>query len=565
MAAMRHGVAVEGWCKSPAMPHDLVIRGGTIIDGTGRPGAMGDVAIDGDRLTQVGGRAGVARREINAGGLAVTPGVVDPHTHYDAQICWDQALTPSCWHGVTSVVMGNCGFTIAPCPPHGRARLMRMLERVEGMSLAALEAGITWEWETFPEYLDAIARRGSVLNVGGLVGHSALRYLVLDEAASERAATPAEVDAMRDVLRDALAAGALGFSTSQSPTHWGGDGKPVPSRSAADDEVTALASVMRERGRGTTEITCKALTDVEVSIAVARASGRPVTYLGASTPEGRAAVTKARAEGLRLVPQVSCRPALLDFRLDDGVVFDQLPSWRRVMESPREALPAIFRDPEFRARFRSDILTRAGGFPIFKGDWEHVKVTITGDPGLREHVGESVAALAEARNIDPVDAFLDFALGDGLATEFSYRMSSDLSRATSILGDEHLIGLSDAGAHLTLLADAAYTTYLLGRWVRERGMLPLERAVQKITQEPAQLFGLAGRGVLEAGAFADVVLLDATRVADRPAALVHDLPGGGPRLVARADGIEAVIVNGAVAVERGELTGARPGRVLRGE
>jgi N-acyl-D-aspartate/D-glutamate deacylase len=547
------------------MPHDLVIRGGTIVDGTGRPGATGDVAVDGDRLMQVGGRAGAGRRELDASGLAVTPGFVDPHTHYDAQICWDPALTPSCWHGVTSVVMGNCGFTLAPCRPHGRARVMRMLERVEGMSLAALEAGITWDWETFPEYLDVLARRGSVLNTGGLVGHSALRYFVLDEAASERAATPAEIEAMRDVLRAALAAGALGFSTSQSPTHWGGDGRPVPSRSATDDEVVALAAVMRERGRGVTEITAKGMTDVEVSIAVARASGRPVSYLGAATPDGQAAVARARAEGLRLVPQVSCRPALMDFRLDAGVVFDQLPSWRQVMETRPDALPAVFRDPAFRARFRSDILTRAGGFPIFKGDWEHVKVTITGDPALRDNVGTSVADLATARGVDPVDAFLDLALADGLATEFSYRLSSDLSRASAILGDEHLIGLSDAGAHLTLLADAAYTTYLLGRWVRERGMLTLERAVQKLTQEPAELFGLAGRGVLAAGAFADVVLLDPARVADRAAELVHDLPGGGPRLVARAEGIEAVIVNGAVAVERGELTGARPGRVLRGD
>jgi N-acyl-D-aspartate/D-glutamate deacylase len=546
------------------MPHDLAIRGGTIVDGTGAPRATGDVAIDADRLTQVGGRAGAARRELDARGLVVAPGFIDPHTHYDAQICWDAALTPSCWHGVTSVVMGNCGFTLAPCRPAERTYLMRMLERVEGMSLAALEAGITWEWETFSEYLEAIARRRPVLNVGGLVGHSALRCFVLGPAATERAATDGEIEAMRRLLGEALGAGALGFSTSQSPTHWGGDGKAVPSRLAEDGEVITLAAVLGEVGRGVFEITAKELTDVEVSLAVARRSRRPVTYLGPTTPALHAAMAQARAEGLRLVPQASCRPALMDFRLDAGVVFDQLPSWRRVMDTPRDALAAVFGDPAFRTAFHDDVAGRRGGFPIFKGNWEAVKVTLTGDPALGHLAGRSIAELAAARGVDPVDAFFDLALSDDLATEFSYCLSGDLERAPAILGDEYLIGLSDAGAHLTLLADAAYPTYLLGCWVRERGLLALERAVQKLTQEPAALFGIGDRGVLAPGRFADVVLFDPERVADRAPELVHDLPGGAPRLLARADGIAAVLVNGAVTLEHGELTGTRPGRVLRG-
>lgn len=544
--------------------HDLVVRGGTIIDGSGQPGTRGDVAIDGDRLAGVGGTAGPGRREIDATGLAVTPGFIDPHTHYDAQIWWDPALTPSCWHGITSVVMGNCGFTIAPCRPRGRERLTRMLVRVEGMSLAALEQGIPWRWETFPEYLSAVEAVRPALNVGCLVGHSALRYFELDDEATERAATPEEVARMCDAFRAALAAGALGFSTSQSPTHWGDGGKPVPSRQAADDEVLALAAVMGEVGRGIMEITTKHLTDVEVSIAAARGSGRPVTYLGAPTADGQAAVARARAEGLRLVPQTSCRPSLLDFRLDAGVVFDQLPCWRRVMEARPGELAAIFGDAAFRARFRADLGARGRDFVIFRGDWDAVKVTLTTDPALRDAIGRSVAEVAARQRVDPVDAFFDLALADRLETEFSYTLSSDLARAPAILGDEHLIGLSDAGAHLTLLADAAYPTYLLGRWVRERGRLGLERAVQKLTQEPADLFGIHDRGVLAAGRAADVVLFDPGRVLDRPPALVNDLPGGGPRLVARADGIEVVIVNGAVTVERGELTGVRAGRVIRG-
>src|SRR6185369_8668847 len=288
-------------------------------------------------------------------GLAVSPGFIDPHTHYDAQICWDPALTPSCWNGITSVVMGNCGFTIAPCKPEGRDRLMRMLERVEGMSLPALRQGITWNWESFPQYLDAVGAMRPALNVGSLMGHSALRYYVLDDAAAERAATPAEVAQMQDLLRGGLRAGALGFSTSQAPTHFGGDGKPVPSRCADDEEVLALAGVLGEFGRGAIEITTKHLTDVTVSIEAARRSGRPVSFLGAIRPEATEQLQRARAEGLRLLPQTSCRPTLTDFALTAMGIFEQLPSWSRIMQAPRAELPRIFADPEFRAAFRQDV------------------------------------------------------------------------------------------------------------------------------------------------------------------------------------------------------------------
>jgi N-acyl-D-amino-acid deacylase len=546
------------------MAHDLVIRGGTIVDGTGSPGRTGDVAIDGDTLTQVGGKAGAGAREIDARGLAISPGFIDPHTHYDAQVCWDRALTPSCWNGVTSVVMGNCGFTIAPCAPSGRERIMRMLERVEGMSLAALQEGITWDWVSFPEYLDALARMQPSLNVGAMIGHSAVRYFVLDDAATERAATSDEVARMRALVADAMRAGALGFSTSQAPTHFGGDGKPVPSRAASDDEVLELASALAGFDRGMVEITTKHLVDVAVSIAAARASGRPVTFLGAIRPDGMAAVEQARREGLKLIPQTSCRPTLTDFRLVGMGIFDQLPSWRRVMNAPRAELPAVFRDAAFRAAFKQDVTGEYEGFRMFKGDWEQVKILLVESDRLRERIGKTVAELAAARGQDPFDVFFDLALEDELHTEFSYLLSSDLPRRPTLLDDNYLIGLSDAGAHLTLLADHAYATYFLGRWIRERGLMTLEAGVRKLTKVPADLFGIAKRGVLADGNFADVVLFDPTRILDRETELVHDLPGGGPRLSTRADGIEAVLVNGAVTVERGELTGARAGQVLRG-
>ncbi|MEW6273417.1 MAG: amidohydrolase family protein [Thermodesulfobacteriota bacterium] len=545
------------------MAHDLVIRGGTIVDGTGSPGATGDVAIDGDCLTQVGGRAGKGAREIDACGLAVSPGFIDPHTHYDAQVCWDQALTPSCWNGVTSVVMGNCGFTIAPCAPAGRERIMRMLERVEGMSLAALQEGIRWDWVTFPEYLDALERLRPALNVGALIGHSAVRYFVMDEEATERAATDDEVARMRSLVREAMEVGALGFSTSQAPTHFGGDGKPVPSRAASDDEVIELAGALRDFPGGLVEITTKHLIDVSVSIAAARASGRPVTFLGAIRPDGQQQVARARAEGLRLVPQTTCRPTLTDFKLVGMSIFDQLPSWRRVMQAGPDGLPAVLRDPAFRAAFRRDVTGELEGFRLFKGDWDGVKVLLVRRTELKPLIGRTVAEIAQARRTDPLDTFFDVALEDELHAEFSYCLSTDAGRGPGLLDDGNLIGLSDAGAHLTLLADHAYATYFLGRWIRERKLMPLERAVHKLTQVPAELFGIPRRGVLRDGFHADLVLFDPATIRDCETKLVHDLPGGGPRLVTRAEGIEAVVVNGVVTVERGELTGERAGQVLR--
>jgi len=546
------------------MPHDLVIRGGTLYDGTGSPARTGDLAIDGDRITRVGGRADRGRREIDADGLAVSPGFIDPHTHYDAQICWDPDLTPSCWQGITSVVMGNCGFTLAPCRPEDRDGTLRMLTRVEGMSLDALRAGVEWTWETFPEYLASVEDLSPGLNVGVLAGHSAIRSFVMGPAASEREATSAEIEAMRAQVRDAMEAGALGFSTSMAPTHIGGDGKPVPSRLASDDEVVALTSVLGEFDRGIFEIVTRDLVDVDVPIRVAATSGRPVTLLGMIGEDERARVEEARAEGCRVLPQTSCRPTSMEFRLDEMGLFDQLPSWQETASLKGKALQALLRDDAFRARFRNDVEGEFQGFRLFKGDWDGVSVLTASAAGLREHIGSTVAALGEERGQDPLDVFFDVALEDDLQMQFGYTLSGDEGRGPGLLDENQLIGLSDAGAHLTLLADHAYTTYFLGRWIRERNLMPLEQAVRKLTSVPAELFGIPDRGRLSEGLFGDVVLFDPDRVLDHESELVADLPAGSQRLVTRADGIEAVIVNGAVSVERGELTGARSGQVIRG-
>jgi N-acyl-D-amino-acid deacylase len=546
------------------MAHDLVIRGGTLYDGTGSPGKRGDLAIDGERITQVGGEVGPGKREIDATGLAVSPGFIDPHTHYDAQICWDPDLTPSCWQGITSVVMGNCGFTLAPCRPEDRDGIMRMLTRVEGMSLDALRSGIDWTWETFPEYLEALEKKSPGMNVGVLAGHSAIRSFVMGEAATEREATADEIEKMQDQVREAMDAGALGFSTSMAPTHIGGDGKPVPSRLASDAEVLELSGVLSEYGRGAFEIVTRDLIDVDVPISVAKHSGRPVTLLGMVGEDEQAKLDRATSEGHRVWPQTSCRPTSMEFRLDEMGVFDQMPSWQDTAKLEGDALRDLLRDEDFRKRFRNDIEGDFEGYRLFQGDWDGVTVLTAEESALRKHIGATIQAIGDERNQDPFDAFLDVALEDDLHMQFGYTISGDEGRGPGLLDENKLIGLSDAGAHLTLLADHAYTTHFLGRWIRERNLMPLEKAIRKLTSVPAEFFGIPERGVLRPGFFADVVLFDPDRVINHAPELVSDLPGGNQRLVTRADGIEAVIVNGGVSVERGELTGERRGHVIRG-
>ncbi|MCP4908753.1 MAG: amidohydrolase family protein [bacterium] len=546
------------------MAHDLVIRGGTLYDGTGKPGALADLAIDGDRITQVGGAVGAGEREIDATGLAVAPGFIDPHTHYDAQICWDRDLTPSCWQGITTVIMGNCGFTLAPCRPEDRDGVMRMLTRVEGMSLEALRTGIDWTWESFSEYLGMLDANPMSLNVGMLAGHSAVRTFVMGAAATEREATPEEVEAMRAEVREAMEAGALGFSTSMAPTHVGGDGKPVPSRLASDEEVIELTSVLSEFGRGAFGIVTRDLTDVDVPIAVAKRTGRPVTLLGIVGDEENAKLERATAEGHCILPQVTCRPTSMEFRLNEMSFFDQLPSWQETTKVKGKALSALLRDPSFRDRFREDLEGEFEGYRLFQGDWDGLSILAAEDSELRKHVGSNIEAIAAARGQDPLDVFLDIALEDDLHMQFGYTLAGDDTRGPGLCDDNHMIGLSDAGAHLTLLADHAYTTYFLGRWIRERKLMPLEDAIRKLTSVPAAFYGVPERGELRTGYFADVVLFDPERIINHEPELVNDLPGGNARLLTRADGIEAVIVNGGITVERGELTGVRGGQVIRG-
>ncbi|HEV8642007.1 MAG TPA: amidohydrolase family protein [Methylomirabilota bacterium] len=560
------------------MTHDLVIRGGLIVDGTGGPARPGDVAVTNGRIAEVGAVGAGGRQEIDAAGLAVAPGFIDPHTHYDAQLTWDPLASCSSWHGITTIVTGNCGFTIAPCRPDDRGTLMRMLEYVEGMSLEAMEKGIRWEFETFREYLDVLDRAGLWVNVGAFVGHSAIRQYVMGDAAWERAASEAEIAEMRRVVKDAMAVGAVGLSTSANTNHVGGRGRPVPSRVAEEHELTRLVAAMGETGRGILEVTIGGtrpdrVAEIDRFVELYRAGGRPVTPLSLRhnplrPDEHRTILGRFEAlhrEGIRLYPQVTCSPLTATFQLSGAFVFYRFPVWRRVMETPPSGWQALFGDPAFRAEFAATV----GRSALFTGDASPLRVHRVHRTVHARFVGRTVHEVAAAMGKEVVDAFFDLALDDELGTEFTVAiMNTDAAAVAEIFTHPlALLGLGDAGAHLTLFCEAGQTSRLLGHWVRERRALSLEEAVRRITSMPADVFGLADRGRLAPGLAADIVVFDPDTITEHPPELVHDLPDGGPRLVQRASGIAWSFVNGRALIREGRVPeapdGPGPGRVLR--
>ena len=560
------------------MSYDLIIRGGTIVDGTGAPARSGDVAVRDGRISEVGRVTGRGAKEIDAGGLVVAPGFIDPHTHYDAQLTWDPLASCSSWHGITTIVTGNCGFTLAPCRPGDRGTLMRMLEYVEGMSLEAMEKGIRWEFESFAEYLDALDRSGLAVNVGAMVGHSAVRQFVMGDAAWERAATPEEIERMAHEVRVAMAAGAVGFSSTTNHNHVGAKGRPVPSRLATDEEMNELAAAMGDSGRGVMEITIGGsrpdrVAEVDRFVELAHAARRPITPVSLRhNPEraGEHRVILARLEalnreGLRIYPQVTCSPLTSTFDLYGAFVFFRFPVWKRVLEASPSQWRALFADHGFRAEFR----VTAGRSSLFVGDTSPLRVEGVHRPEHQGLVGRTVGEVAAAVGKDPVDAFFDLALADDLKTRFTVAiMNTDAAAVAEIFTHPvALIGLADAGAHLTLFCEAGQTSRLLGHWVRERKALSLEEAVRRITSMPADVFGFTDRGRLRPGLAADLVVFDAETIAAGEPELIHDLPDGGPRLVQRARGIAWSFVNGGAVVQDGRMPESSErrgcGRVLR--
>lgn len=562
--------------------YDLLLRNAEICDGSGAPRQTGNVAVSNGRIAAVGAVEGRAARTIDAKGLVLAPGFIDVHTHYDCQVSWDRLLTPSCWHGVTSVVMGNCGFSIAPCRSSDRELLMQMLLYVEGMPTEALRAGIDWQWETFPEYLDTLERWHPAINVAVFIGHAALRYFTMGVEATQRLATAAEIKHMQDLIREAMQAGACGFSSSESPTHFFGDGTPVPSRVAPREELLALGSVLKESGRGIIEIaplhilggSDGKLEDQELYMQLAEASGRPVTWAplfhNLFEPDGAKrvldAALAAKQRGVQVVPQVGCRP--FEIRITfaaPSIALVNNPYWRPLMEKPLDERRALFTTQAFRDDLRQ--MSQGGGWVAALGPgWDQIFVRHSPLAAHKQWTDASVAEIAAARGADTVDTLLDLSLESDLACQFGIPVLNTDERCVAelIQHPAAVIALSDAGAHVDSLSDQGFTSYLLGHWVRERQALPMEEAIRLITSVPAELYGLHDRGVIRPGAAADLVLFDAARIGMTPTEMVADLPGGAARLIQRARGIEYVVVNGEVLIDAGKETQACSGQVLRG-
>jgi len=558
---------------------DLVVRGALLCDGSGHEAARGDLAVAGDRIAAVGHVGERGAREIDGAGLALAPGFIDVHTHYDCQLFWDPQASPSPWHGVTTVVMGNCGFTIAPCREADRETLMQLLLFVEGMPIETLRAGIAWAWEDFAGYLGALERRGVGPNVAAFIGHSAVRYRVMGRAAVERAATAEECAQMAALVRDGMAAGAIGWSTSLSPTHFFGDGTPAPSRLADEAELLALARALADLGRGVIEIAPRTTIGPPADKAeeqrffaeLARASRTVVSWAplldNPFAPGSARKIIEESAEfqagGVQVVPQVGCRPLEVRFDFTEPAFYlEQNPFWRPIMAKSRDERRRLFADAEFRAE-----LGRQTGFvAALAQGWDRLVLRLAASEGLRHWQDRSVAEIAAAQGRTPLDAFCALVLEDDLATQWGVVLMNHDERAVAelIRHPAGLLALSDAGAHVDTLCDQGFTTYLLGHWVRELGALALEEAVRLVTSVPAERYGLRGRGRLAPGYAADLVLFDPARVAMRPTEMVYDLPRGQRRLLQRAEGIVDVFVNGVPVVADGAPAGRRPGRVLRG-
>jgi N-acyl-D-amino-acid deacylase len=555
------------------MDGEIVIRGGILVDGTGAPGRPADVAVSGGRVVGIG-QSLQGHEELDASGKVVTPGFIDIHTHYDAQVFWDPSLTPSCFHGVTSVIAGNCGFSIAPVRPEAVPLLARTLQHVEDMSFDTLSAGVPWdEFETFPEYLASIDRRGTSLNFGCYVGHTAVRLYVMGDDAYERAASHDELDRMQAVVTEAMAAGAAGFASSASPTHNGDHGRPVPSRVADLAELRTLLEPLRRSGRGVVALLPGGAIPFDDVFALQREIGRPFTWTALLTMKGRpwhervmAEHEAARAQGVEVWPQVSCRPLVFQMNLSEPFTLNTRPSFAALMDGGHDRRLAAYRDPAWRAAAWEELNGSGGMLPV---NWPSLAVAESASrPDL---VGRPLPEVADELGCTPLDVMLDVSLGDDLQTRFWSVLANDDPEGIAWLlpRDDVLLGLADSGAHVSQLCDACFATDLLGNWVREREVMPLERAVHKLTGEPAGVYGLADRGTVAVGKAADLCVFDAETIGPGPLRRVVDFPAGGERLTADAPtGMVHTLVNGVAIVRDGRPDPAgleaRPGRLLRG-
>jgi N-acyl-D-aspartate/D-glutamate deacylase len=553
--------------------HDLIIDNATLYDGSGAAPRRASVAVTGERIAEVGAIAGEARERIDAAGLALMPGIIDTHTHYDAQITWDPFANPSPALGVTTVVMGNCGFTIAPCRPADRDLVMRNLTHVEGMSIEALRAGIDWGFESFPQYLDMIEKNGVGPNVACFVGHSGVRTFVMRGDAPKRAASADEVKQMRGIVAEAMEAGACGFSTTRSGQHNGEAGIPMPSRLADDHEMKSLSAVLRDYDKGLLMMTKGADTPMPWIEELCAAADRP--YLIAAllhsnlTPEATfedlAQIAAAQKRGRRMYGAVSPCPLNFEFTLHEPYVFEGLRAWQPLMRMDEKAFAAALADPGLRASLKSELTERSRR--MFTGEWEKAFVAQVADPAHAAYEGKSIGALSKSEGKHPVDFILDLALSENLDTMFTATLlNSDEEAVGRMMRDENaIVSLSDAGAHLTFLCDAGFGLHVLGHWVRDRHLMPVEQAVHKLTAEAANLFGIRERGTIAAGMHADLLLFDPKTVGRGPSKRVFDLPSGASRLTTEATGVHGVWINGKKIADRGGIRkdAVKAGKVLR--
>lgn len=564
---------------TPTTDFDIIIRGAKVVDGTGIPAYVADVGIKGDRIAKIGRIDAAAARVIDAKGLVLTPGFIDIHTHYDVQLDWDPIATPSCWHGITTVLAGNCGFTLAPSKPEDVDWLAGMLSRVEGMSRAALAEGLKFTGGGHGDYWGRFEGKVGV-NVASYVGHSAVRRFVMGDDASEREATSEEIEAMKECVRQAMREGAIGFSTSQLDLHVGEDGREVPSNHASADEIVALAGVLSEFDRGVCEIIPRSFgrgyddADRELMLRMHKASGRPIElnllFPSAEDPESwsksLAFCREENAKGARLHPQFATNRGGLHVKLSDTFVFDDMPKWREVLcltEPERsERLADATTRKELAVEFGSDAGKSIGA------TWENLAVEKVVDPANEAKVGKTIAELAAESGASGIDTFLDLSLSEGLETWYAMVTSPEAAAymdhvcATVMKEGFAMAGSSDGGAHLASFVGADYTTNLLTDFVPS--VLTLEEAVFKLAYMPAIVHGITDRGAIREGYYADLVLIDLERLEKGDTWLAKDFPANSERFVVDARGYVATIVNGEVVLEQNKHTGALPGHVLQG-
>lgn len=558
------------------MGYDLLIADGLVIDGTGAPARRAHVAVSGGRVAEIGTVRHGARRVIDAEGHVVAPGFIDVHTHYDAQIAWDPLASPACWHGVTTIVTGNCGFTVAPARAQDREFLASMLARVEGIPLSVLRATLAWDWETFGDYRRQVAPRLGI-NVASLVGHNAVRRYVMGAAAGQRLARPDEVERMKDLVRIAMAQGAFGFSTTQNRVHHSGDGSPVPSRLADEHELRELCGVLAEFGFGIIGLNPGGITDrytesgQRLLETLSRSSGRPLVWnelaVAEDQPMGWKAVTefmeRAALRGAQIYGICRCQPLDNEFNFEMTTFFDLYPAWKDVLVLPHAEKKRLLADAQVRERLRAEM--DAGVWRVRSQDWAKVHFGACRLAANKRLEGKCVVEIARAAGKAPLDVALDVALQEDLATEFiipGFRNTDEDVLGQIIASPRAIIGISDGGAHINQECGADFVTHFLGHWVREVGLVPLEEAVHRLTAVPAGLLGLKDRGVLRPGAAADITIFDPATIRPEERSLLSDLPGGGARLTQKAVGVRATLVNGEVLTLDGQHAGPFPGRML---